>query len=145
MPPVNNLTDIARKVFANDSYATSVTGITIDSVDETSVVCSLVISDSHRNAKGNVMGGAIFTLADFAFAIAANSALLAQGESADEIHLEWVSTSSTINFLSTPKGNMLTASTHRIRQGRSNAVFQVNIYDNQNRHVAIVTTCGLHI
>ena len=35
-------------------------------------VCEMPIEDIHRNAMGNIMGGAIFTLADFALAIAGN-------------------------------------------------------------------------
>ena len=35
-------------------------------------VCEMELADVHRNAMGNVMGGAIFTLADFALAICCN-------------------------------------------------------------------------
>ena len=56
-------------------------------------VCELDIKDHHRNALGNVMGGAIFTLADFALAIASNT-----GENPS------VSVSSTIEYLSASNG-----------------------------------------
>lgn len=35
-------------------------------------VCEMVLDDKHRNAQGGVMGGAIFTLADFCLAVACN-------------------------------------------------------------------------
>ena len=60
-----------QKVFANDRFATE-NGVVIDEVDDGYAKCSLEIQPHHLNAGGTVMGGAIFTLADFAFAVASN-------------------------------------------------------------------------
>ena len=89
--------DEVRKLFKKDRFATE-SGAVIDEIGERYAKCSLKLSDSHRNALGAVMGGAIFTLADFAFAVAAN----------------WqdpgvVSLSSNIAYLGTAKGEKLTA------------------------------------
>ena len=140
-----NLTAIAKKVFSGDLYATQTTGIEILAVDEKRTLCRLALSAAHRNAKGNVMGGVIFTLADFAFAIAANAPILAQSSEGDTPLLQWVSSSSTIHFLSSPKGDTLTATTSLIRQGRTQAVIQINVTDSQQRNVALVTTSGTRI
>ena len=70
---MDELTQRARKVFADDKYATELTGITIETVRRDSTICTLQLAQCHRNARGAVMGGVIFTLADFTFAIAANS------------------------------------------------------------------------
>ena len=56
-----------QKVFANDRFATD-NGAVIEQVDEGYAKCWLEIQPHHLNAAGTVMGGAIFTLADFAFA-----------------------------------------------------------------------------
>lgn len=136
-----DLTPIAQKIFANDTFATETTGIHIDYVDEDTTVCSLQLDNRHLNAKGSVMGGAIFTLADLAFAIAANSSILAEQKES----LQWVSSSSTIHFLSSPKGNSLIATTTRIKQGRTQALYQVSITDSTNRQIALVTTTGTKI
>ena len=64
--------DEARAFFREDRFATELAGITIEDVREQSVRCVMPITPGHRNAAGAVMGGAIFTLADFAFAVAAN-------------------------------------------------------------------------
>ena len=136
-----DLTPIAQKIFANDTFATEATGIHIDYVDEDTTVCSLQLDNRHLNAKGSVMGGVIFTLADFAFAIAANSSFLAEQKES----LQWVSSSSTIHFLSSPKGHSLIATTTRIKQGRTQALFQVSITDSYNRQIALVTTTGTKI
>lgn len=136
-----DLTPIAQKIFANDTFATEATGIHIDFVDEGTTVCSLQLDNRHLNAKGSVMGGVIFTLADFAFAIAANSSILAEQKES----LQWVSSSSTIHFLSSPKGHSLIATTTRIKQGRTQALFQVSITDSTNRQIALVSTTGTKI
>ena len=136
--------EIAREVFAADSYATELTGITIDSVDSDRVECSLTLARHHRNARGAVMGGVMFTLADFAFAIAANSDLLPSVRDG-KAELQWVSSSSDIHFLAQPQGPSLRAVTLRIRQGRNRALFQTSIFDTSDRLVALATTTGARI
>ena len=59
----------AQAYFQGDRFATEA-GMTLDALGEKSAVCSVTLSERHRNANGGVMGGAIFTLADFAFAAA---------------------------------------------------------------------------
>ena len=56
-----------REFFAKDRFATD-NGATIEEVDDGYAKCSLEIQPHHLNAANTVMGGAIFTLADFAFA-----------------------------------------------------------------------------
>ena len=62
----------ARAFFSGDVYATELSGITIEEVGERLVRCAMPVTPMHRNAAGAVMGGAIFTLADFAFAALTN-------------------------------------------------------------------------
>ena len=59
------------KLFENDRFATE-NGAVIEEVEEHYAKCSLKLGSRHRNAMGAVMGGVYFTLADFAFAVAAN-------------------------------------------------------------------------
>ena len=65
-------TDKARAFFAADRYA-ALTGIDIVEAAPGYCKTSLTIEDKHLNAANVVQGGVIFTLADFAFAIASNS------------------------------------------------------------------------
>lgn len=81
-----DLTDIARSVFSDDRFATEATGIVIDHLDSHTAQCSLSLDGRHRNARGVAMGGVLFTLADFATAVAANSDCLSDGGD-----LHWVS------------------------------------------------------
>lgn len=83
----------ARAFFENDVYATKTTGIKIDEIGDNYAKCSLDLGPGHKNAAGAVMGGALFTLADFCFAVAANL----KGQLT-------VSSHSDISFLSAAKG-----------------------------------------
>ena len=48
-----------RKVFEGDRFATE-NGAVIEEIGDHSATCSLIITDSHRNAMGAVMGGTYF-------------------------------------------------------------------------------------
>ena len=61
----------AREHFKKDRFA-AFAGVEIDEMTDNTAVCSMTLSDAHKNAYGGVMGGAIFTLADLAFAVVAN-------------------------------------------------------------------------
>ena len=58
--------------FKKDSYAVS-TGIKLLEFTEDRAKAMIEITENHLNSAGTVHGGAIFTLADFAFAVAAHS------------------------------------------------------------------------
>ena len=122
-----------QKVFANDRFATE-NGVVIDEVDDGYAKCSLEIQPHHLNAGGTVMGGAIFTLADFAFAVAANWN--------KPLH---VSLSSQITYLSAAKGTKLIAEARRIKDGHSTCYFETEIKDDLGRLVAHVTTNGFTV
>lgn len=125
----------ARKYFANDRYATEATGIIIDSIGQDTARCSLVLEDRHRNAIGGVMGGVIYTLADFAFAVASNFGR----------EVNTVSVVGTASFLSATKGNILYAEAKLLKDGRSTCFYEVNVTDDLGRLIAVVNFNGAHI
>lgn len=61
-----------RERLAADRFAAEA-GISLVAVEPGRAVATMVVSERHLNGVGIVQGGAIFTLADFAFAAAANS------------------------------------------------------------------------
>lgn len=65
-------TDEARSFFGNDRYA-ALTGVEIIEAGTGYCKARMNIEDKHLNGANVVQGGAIFTLADFAFAVASNS------------------------------------------------------------------------
>jgi acyl-CoA thioesterase len=61
-----------KEFFKGDNLAKYL-GIELSDVSRGKAVAKMVVNDEHLNGIGTVHGGAIFTLADFAFAVAANS------------------------------------------------------------------------
>ena len=120
-----------RELFANDRFATEACRCEVLEASRGRAVCAFDIDDIHRNAVGGVMGGAIFTLADFALAIACNI-----GEQST------VSVSNSIQFLSGAKGTRLIATCTTDRSGRSLGYYTVDVVDDLGVHVAKMTaTC----
>ena len=60
------------ELFKRDNFA-KVCGIEIIEVAPGFAKCTMKITDNHLNGIGILMGGALFTLADFTFSLAANS------------------------------------------------------------------------
>lgn len=124
-----SLEDI-RNQFIQDRYA-AFTGITIDDAREGYARCSLIIEDRHLNALDHVQGGAIFTLGDFAFAVASCC-----GEQ------KAVSLSNQISYMKPPKGQQLIAEANVISQGRRACFYDVRITDDVGTPVAVMTVNG---
>jgi acyl-CoA thioesterase len=114
----------AREFFYKDKFAVN-TGITLDEITEDKAVCSLNLTDEHRNAYGGVMGGVIFTLADFAFAVLSN-----------QIHQLTVAQQVDIHYLSAPKGDRLVAKATCRKSGRTSSIVNVDVSDDMGRDVA---------
>jgi len=123
-----------RTFFQKDRFATNA-GIVIDSVTLEEVQCSMPITQEHLNAGGMVQGGAIFTLADLAFAVHSNLRLFL-GEKTGIT----VGQSNSISFLATPKGERLIARSACLSSGRNVSVYRVEIRDDLGNFIAEM--CG---
>ena len=119
-----------RKIFEGDRFATG-NGAVIEEIGERSATCSLIITDSHRNAMGAVMGGTYFMLADFAFAVAANWEKMG-----------CVSLHSDISFLSAAKGTKLMAKAVCVKDGKTTVCYRVDVSDDLGNLTAMVTVTG---
>ena len=117
----------AREHFRKDRFATDA-GMMIDEIGEDTSVCSVTLTDGHKNAYGGVMGGVIFTLADFAFAVCANN-----------IHVLSVAQQISINYLSAPKGTRLIARARCLKSGKTTSVISVEVSDDTGRNIALFT------
>ncbi len=125
----------ARELFAKDKYATELSGAYIEEIGENYARCSMKLTDSHRNAYGGIMGGAIYTLADLAFAVASNF----------EREMATVSLVGQATFLSMSKGSVLYAEAKLIKDGRTNCFYNVSVTDDLGKKIAEVTFTGAHI
>ena len=122
-----------RDFFDQDKFAKMV-GAFIQEVSDGEVVCTLELNDNHLNAAGIVQGGVVFTLADFAFAVASNLEDWAAGTGAVTI-----SQSSNITFFRPAKGEQLIARTSCLQKGRKISVYRVAVTDNSGANVAEMT------
>ncbi|MPM47856.1 hypothetical protein SDC9_94577 [bioreactor metagenome] len=129
-----DLTEQAREIFEGDRFAREATGIVIEKADVHYARCSLNLEPKHLNVRGAVMGGVIFTLADFAFAVAAN-----MGNSPT------VTLSSSIQYLNASKGERLIAETCCEKEGKSTCCYTLRIRDELGTEVAAVTSVGFHM
>ena len=125
--------DEARAYFSCDRFATE-NGLTLDELDECHAVTSLTVGDRHRNAFGGVMGGAIFTLADYAFAALTN-----------DRERVTVAQQVSINYLSPVKGERLVATARFRKDGRNSCVVNVDVVDDTGREIAQFVGTGFKL
>ena len=93
------------------------------------------ITSNHKNAKDIVMGGAIFSLADFTFAVATNQ------------HKDYytLSTNPSINYLRPGSGIYLYAEAIKIKDGKTVCFYEVNVYNDENVLISKVMITGTHV
>ena len=128
-----NTAEEARDYFSKDRFATD-NGMSLDELDSSHAVTSLTLDARYRNAFGGVMGGAIFTLADFAFAALTN-----------DHERVTVAQQVSINYLSPCKGERLIATARYRKDGRSSCVVNVDVVDDTGRDIAQFVGTGFKL
>ena len=119
-----------RDFMYKDIYAVETTGITIEKIDEDGCVwLRMEIDERHYNGIGRVMGGAIFTLADFA---------VASTMYANEILTTAIS--SSVSFLAAGQGSYLTCKGHINKAGRNVCFGGADVYDEKGKLIAKLST-----
>ena len=120
-----------QEIFRGDRFATEM-GAEILEAEQGRARCALTIGPGHRNAAGGVMGGVLFTLADFAFAVAANGF-------AENVT---VSQHVSMTFLSPARGGELLARARCLKAGRTTCLYEVEVRDELGAYVAHGTVNG---
>ena len=128
-----------REYYKKDRFASG-NGIVIDSVEEDLVICSMELGKEHENAAGGVQGGAIFTLADLAFAVHCNLAMLC----GEDIGVT-VGQSCSISYLKGTRGNRLFAKSSCISKGRSISVYRISVEDDLGVKIAEMLANGFTV
>ena len=98
-----------------DKFAISI-GVQVVEASVERAVCKLQINETHHNGLGLVNGGVLFTLGDYAMAVAAN----ANGS-------QTVTLNSTIDFIKSAKEGTLVAVATPIKAGRTISRYRVEI------------------
>lgn len=120
-----------QEQFVKDLFVSEGLGAVIDEASYGYAKCSMEIEPRHCNALGIPMGGTVFTLADFAFAVAANQ----RGR-------DVVTQASQVTFLKSAKGKHLTAIAQQVKDGRRICFYEVKVTDELGTEVAFVTING---
>ncbi|AWW27626.1 PaaI family thioesterase [Acetobacterium carbinolicum] len=108
------------EIIKNDQFAKLV-GLELVKVELGYAEVRMVITEKHLNGVGIVQGGALFTLADFAFAAAAN----ADGKVTIGIN-------ANITYSKPAKGKTLLAKAMETSSSRSLCNYTVDIFDEDN-------------
>ena len=114
-----------KKFFKGDRLAEYL-GIELVEVSMGKAVARMEVKEEHLNGINTVHGGAIFTLADFAFAVAANS----HGRVTVAINV-------SISFMKAATSGTLTAIANEISLNPKIATYTVNICNEDDELIAI--------
>ncbi len=114
-----------KKFFKRDRLAEYL-GIELVDVSIGNAVAKMEVKNEHLNGIGTVHGGAIFTLADFAFAVAANS----HGRVTVAINV-------SITFMKATTSGTLTAIAKEVSLNPKIASYTVNIINDDDELIAI--------
>lgn len=125
----------ARAFFANDKYATEVTGIVIEAVGEHFAKCSLKLVGRHLNAVGHVMGGVVYTMADLTFAVSTNF----------RAERPTVTNVAQISYMNPPEGDTLYSESRLLRDGKHICFYEVRIWDSTGKDIAMISMNGFHL
>lgn len=124
---MNNKINKAEQLLSNDRFAKS-NAIKLISVGEGVAIAEMTVSEEHLNGVDIVQGGAIFTLADFAFAAASNSL----GRIAVASH-------ASISFFKGVSSGKLKAIAKQISSGKTLGTYSVDILDEEGTKIAFYT------
>ena len=116
-----------EKKLLRDRFAL-LSGIRLVEIEKGRASAELDIEDKHMNGVDIVQGGVYFTLADFAFAAAVNS----HGRVAVAVKCD-------ITFFKAVKKGKLRAVAEEISPGKRIAHYRVNIYNGDEKPVAVFT------
>ena len=125
----------ARQIFMHDRYAMDTTGVDILEVADGYAKCCFTPDARHKNARNAVMGGALFTLADFTFAVASNY----------NKPYGTVTNVSQISFLRGVSDGVIYAKSRLIKDGRTCCTYEIEITNEQGKIIAVVNINGIHV
>lgn len=121
-----------QEFFAGDPFTVKTLGTVIREAGPGYAVCAMPLKPMHFNVAGIPHGGAVFSLGDFAFGVAANG--FAQRLT--------ISLQHDITYLAPAHGKELIATARCIKGGRNTGFYTVEITDEMGTNVAHMTVNG---
>lgn len=132
--PVDASLEEVREHFSHDRFVSGALGAQILEAGAGHAICAFDLGERHLNEKGGVMGGAIFSLGDFAIVVAATVGAP-----------DTVSVAFNVNFMSAPKGGRLIATADEDKRGRTLGFYDCLIEDDLGTPVARMTGTVMHV
>lgn len=123
--------DELRELLNKDDRFCRFNGMRLDVLRTGYAEAVMEITENSLNGVGIAQGGAIFTLADLAFAGAANS-----------YGFRTVGMNSTISFLRPGLGKSLRAKATEVSRGRRTCVYDVDVFNEDGKLIAHGTSTG---
>ena len=114
-----------EQILLNDRFAGN-NDIHIVSIGKGEATAEMTVTEKHLNGVNSIQGGALFTLADFAFAAASNS----HGRIA-------IAANATINFFKGVSSGKLIAKAKEHSSGKTLATYIVDITDEEGNKIAL--------
>jgi acyl-CoA thioesterase len=116
--------EIVKKCFERDNFARE-NGIELVEVSEGKAVARMTIQEKHLNSFGVTHGGALFTLADFSFAVAGNT----HGQVALSINAH-------MSYIKATSSGVLTSYAREVKSSRRLGMYHAEIKDEDGDIVA---------
>jgi len=117
-----------REFFEKKDRFAKLLGFEIEEIEEGSSTVSTTIKEEHLNGADVVHGGFLFSMADYAFAIAANSK--------NNLSL---AINANILFSKAKSGGKLFAKAKELNDGKKIATYEVRISDEEDNTIATFT------
>lgn len=119
-----------KEMLASDKFAV-MAGVELIKVEEGHALARMLVTENHLNGGGVCQGGALFTLADLAFAAVANS----------RSNLT-LSINANITFIRSVSSGYVYAEATEIYNHSKVPFVEVRIYDENNNILAMFTSSG---
>ena len=124
------LEEVRSHFDAHDTFARHL-GIEIAEIGPERAVVTMPFDERHRNGMGQAHGGAIFALADLAFAAASNAS-----------GIFCVNAQTSISYIAPGQVGPLRGEAMAVHQGRKLVTYEVNIFDAADTLVARAMITG---
>ncbi|MDR1933586.1 MAG: PaaI family thioesterase [Spirochaetales bacterium] len=119
-----------KRVVENDKFA-KLTGIELLKAEPGYALARLEVQEKHLNGLGFVQGGAIFTLADYAFAAASN-----------EAGIPTLGINAAISYLKGPRGRVMSAEAKEVSATNRLCTYQIDVRDENGELAARMMATG---
>lgn len=123
--------DSDRIQFINNDRFARLIGTKLVEVEPGYAMVRMEVTENHLNGVDMVQGGAIFALADYAFAAACNSS----GTPTVGINVN-------ISYIKSPKGKVLTAEAREISSGKKICNVHIDVLDENEDLIAVAQATG---